>query len=320
MASCEQCGAPLTTASRGRRRHYCSRSCQARAYRARAKTRGAAHDEVTTELTAPDPAATGRSAARAGASRGESASATEGLSVPRIVAVAIRLADAHGLDGLAMRQVAAELGVATMSLYHHVRGKDELVELMVEAVFRDGADSPAAARSGSDGADPAPGAWRAGLESWARREWDLLGRHPWVLRAVTGYPPVLPPGVLADVGRLLTALVDAGLDPVTAHQAFQSASGLAEGLALLRAGIAEADRRGLTAGWRAVELPALLAQLDPETRPVQAALVGSMDATMDVEQMFEFGLARLLDGIEQFVESDGGGPAEPTATPRRSAT
>ncbi|APU22471.1 TetR/AcrR family transcriptional regulator [Actinoalloteichus sp. GBA129-24] len=227
-----------------------------------------------------------------------------GLSTPRIVAVAVWIADTHGLDALSMRQVAAELGVATMSLYHHVRGRDELVEQMVEAVFRE--DTDAAHGEGStvrhdvnlSGAD-----WRDELEAWTRREWRLLSRHRWLLRVITDFPPLLPPGLLADVERVLAALVDAGLDPITAHQAFQSASGLVEGLALLQAGTDRADRRGLTHRWRTTEVPAILERTGAKNYPLQAGLITSLDAALDVDRMLEFGLARLLDGIAHHLTS-----------------
>src|SRR3712207_868941 len=57
------------------------------------------------------------------------------LGVDRIVTSAVRLADREGLAALSMRRVAAELGVGAMSLYTHVPGKGELVDLMLDAVL-----------------------------------------------------------------------------------------------------------------------------------------------------------------------------------------
>ncbi len=57
------------------------------------------------------------------------------LTRARILDVAITIADAEGAAPLSMRRVAAELAVATMSLYHHVTDKDELLLLMTDAVF-----------------------------------------------------------------------------------------------------------------------------------------------------------------------------------------
>lgn len=57
------------------------------------------------------------------------------LSRERLVRTAIALADDGGLAAVSMRQIAAELGVATMSLYRHVRGRDELILTMADTVF-----------------------------------------------------------------------------------------------------------------------------------------------------------------------------------------
>ncbi|MFP5371046.1 MAG: TetR/AcrR family transcriptional regulator, partial [Actinomycetes bacterium] len=71
--------------------------------------------------------APGSSAARRG---GRSA-----LDAGRIVAAAVALADAEGLSAVSMRRVAAEVGVPTMTLYGHLPGKGELVDLMLDAVL-----------------------------------------------------------------------------------------------------------------------------------------------------------------------------------------
>src|SRR4051812_45530187 len=57
---------------------------------------------------------------------------SDGLTQDRIVRTAIQIADAEGSAALSMRRVAAELGVATMSIYRHVRGKDELLIAMID--------------------------------------------------------------------------------------------------------------------------------------------------------------------------------------------
>src|SRR5262249_28084642 len=56
------------------------------------------------------------------------------LTVPQIVAAAIEIADAEGLDAVSMRRVAERLNVGAMSLYRYVPGKSELLELMLDAI------------------------------------------------------------------------------------------------------------------------------------------------------------------------------------------
>src|ERR1700758_1421207 len=56
-----------------------------------------------------------------------------GLTADAIVAAAIRIADAKGLEAVSMERVARELGFTTMSLYRHVANKEELLQLMWNA-------------------------------------------------------------------------------------------------------------------------------------------------------------------------------------------
>src|SRR4051812_22729347 len=57
------------------------------------------------------------------------------LSRERVLGTAIRLADEHGLEALSMRKLADELGVAAMSLYHHLPNKDQWLDAMIDVVF-----------------------------------------------------------------------------------------------------------------------------------------------------------------------------------------
>ncbi len=84
---------------------------------------------------------------------------------------AIRIVDAEGLDALSMRRLAAELGAGTMTLYHYVRTKDELLtlvsdEVMAEVLLPEGYELP------SD--------WREAIVVVASRSRDAMRRHPWV--------------------------------------------------------------------------------------------------------------------------------------------
>ncbi|HEY1619933.1 MAG TPA: TetR/AcrR family transcriptional regulator, partial [Streptosporangiaceae bacterium] len=55
-----------------------------------------------------------------------------GLSVERIVAAAVGIADAAGLGAVSMQRVASEVGFATMALYRYVPGKTELISIMID--------------------------------------------------------------------------------------------------------------------------------------------------------------------------------------------
>src|SRR5580698_4774386 len=106
------------------------------------------------------------------------------LSLSRIVAAAVRVADADGLDAVSMGRVAAELGAAAMSLYRHVSAKEELLTLMVDAAWGDSPD-PLADGEG----------WRSGLCRWAWAMRASIKRHPWAIRIPLDGLPIMPHAV-----------------------------------------------------------------------------------------------------------------------------
>jgi len=60
-----------------------------------------------------------------------------GLSRPRVVVEAVRLADREGVDGLSMRRLADALGVGAMSLYRYVASREDLLDAMINVVFEE---------------------------------------------------------------------------------------------------------------------------------------------------------------------------------------
>ncbi|QES50864.1 TetR family transcriptional regulator [Streptomyces venezuelae] len=97
-----------------------------------------------------------------------------------IAAEAVGIADAEGIEAVSMRRVAAAVGAGTMSLYNYVPRKEDLYELMVDAVS---AEYELAAPTGD---------WRADLRGLARQARELMHRHPWLpglLSPVYGFSP-----------------------------------------------------------------------------------------------------------------------------------
>jgi AcrR family transcriptional regulator len=90
------------------------------------------------------------------------------LSRDRIVACALALVDAEGLQAVSTRRLAAELGVSGPSLYHHFRTKDEILDAVADTVC-----AQVDVSMFSDGTD-----WREALVSWARSYRAALGAHP----------------------------------------------------------------------------------------------------------------------------------------------
>jgi AcrR family transcriptional regulator len=93
----------------------------------------------------------------------------------QIAAAAVRIADTEGFDAVSMRRVAQELGAGTMTLYHYVRNKDELVMLMNDTVMGEVLVP--------DG--ELPEGWREAIAAIARRSHEAFGRHRWTLDRVT---------------------------------------------------------------------------------------------------------------------------------------
>jgi AcrR family transcriptional regulator len=229
----------------------------------------------------------------------------QGLTVERIVAAAVDLADAEGLDAVAMRRVADALEVGAMSLYTYMPGKAELIDLMLDRVYGEQLAALSTA-----------GGWRAALASRARADWALFERHPWVVRAA-GPRPTLGPNEMAVYEATLRAVDGIGLTDREMTAVVTLVAGYVSGVAR---GIAEAVAEGETHGseetwWR--ERSAVLERVfDAERFPVSTRLsaAGVFDGDPDaadylaneIRSTFEFGLERVLDGIAVLVDQRSG--------------
>jgi AcrR family transcriptional regulator len=217
-----------------------------------------------------------------------------GLHVDRIVAAAVDLADREGLPAVTMRRLAGELGVGAMTLYTHVPGKGELVDLMHDAVL------------GEVYPEPPAGGWRDRLAGVARANWDLYVRHPWAASVGAGRP-ILGPNLMRKYELELTAVDGLGLSEVEMELVLTLVGGFVRGTVggLHEKAAAERDS-GLTEDeWWAATEPHVDKVFDPERFPT-AARVGPVAGPelggYSPERSFEFGLARLLDGIAVLVE------------------
>src|SRR3954468_16406873 len=214
-------------------------------------------------------------------------SADGGLGVGTIVAAGIAVADAEGLAALSMRRVAAELGAAPMSLYRHVRDKDELLLAMMDAAI-------------AEVSLPEPPAdWRGGLELAARALWAGFRRHPWLPAALSLTRPQLLPGALTYSEWVLGVLTRAGWDPLTTFTTHLTVFTFVRGLAMNLELEAEAEAAsGLTGDeWMRSQEAALEALVADGRHPTFAGVLSGMDFDLDLDQLFEFGLQRLLAGI-----------------------
>ncbi|MCP2259980.1 transcriptional regulator, TetR family [Streptoalloteichus tenebrarius] len=230
-----------------------------------------------------------------------------GLSLGRIVDAAVTVAVRDGLAAVSMARVAADLGASTMSLYRYVAAKDELLDLMIDAVF---ATPPE---------DPRPGeGWRSALSRWTWEHRAVLRRHPWVLRVPVTGPPITPNQV-AWLEHGLRSLRDTGLTEGEKLSVIVLLSGFVRNASAQEAAVTEAAR---TAAGRAGEVASYwrtLAKLvDPQRFPEVSALIASgvTDEPDDPDADFGFGLDRVLDGIDALVRARRA-EREPTSGSRR---
>lgn len=222
-----------------------------------------------------------------------------GLSLDRIVDAAVRVAQAEGLAAVSMSRVATELGAATMSLYRYVAAKDELLMLMVDAAV--GPPPPDV---------PMPdGDWRAGVAGWMRAYFGLLRRHHWVVRVPISGPPLTPNSVAwFELG--LHALRETGLAADEKVGVILLISGFVRSEAMLNADLTEAI---LASGGEAAPIWTSYGQLlmkltDAERFPalheiIAAGVLDNEAQEQDEDEQFDFGLQRVLDGIEALVRA-----------------
>lgn len=118
-----------------------------------------------------------------------------------LAAAAIRIADAEGFEAVSMRRLAAELDAGTMTLYHYVRTKDELLTLVVDAFLGEVA-LPHGQRLPRD--------WRPAITLIARRTRDALRRHPWILDISDD--PSIGPNAMRHFDQCLQALATLDVD------------------------------------------------------------------------------------------------------------
>jgi AcrR family transcriptional regulator len=112
-----------------------------------------------------------------------------------ITAAAIAVADRGGLDAVSMRNVAAQLGTGAASLYRYVTGRDDLLDLMVDA-------TAAECRLEPPTGDPV-----ADLVTVAEGLHAVMMRHPWLPELVVTRP-ALGPGGVGVLDHVLDILAD----------------------------------------------------------------------------------------------------------------
>ncbi|WP_163509499.1 TetR/AcrR family transcriptional regulator [Fodinicola acaciae] len=203
------------------------------------------------------------------------------LSRERIVRAAIALADEHGLEAVSLRKVAAALDAGPMRLYGYLATKQELLDLLVDAVYAE--------------IRPVGDDWQSLLRSHARQLRAAARRHEW-LADLLGGRPQLGPNAMASGEAVLAGLAELDLDavmPVMAAVTAYVTGAVRREIAELRAERSTGmDERQ----WQAATGPYLRRIFASGRFPALEKVV--RDAVhLTADETFELGLDYVIDGI-----------------------
>ncbi|MEU8774534.1 TetR/AcrR family transcriptional regulator [Streptomyces sp. NPDC048606] len=213
------------------------------------------------------------------------------LSREQIVAAAVRLLDAEGLEALSMRRLGTGMGTAATSLYRHVANKDELIELVVDAVHVE-VDLP------SEGG---PEGWREALSRGAHSLRSMVLRHPWVA-SVPGRVGLAHPGPnqARMSERMLAPARDVGFPPGEAELAVRAVVSYVIGATTGEASRLSPLARGGTSGdGRSPSPPPADGESLEGHPPAKDHAAGrqGVDPARTRAEDFDYGLQRMLDGL-----------------------
>ena len=213
------------------------------------------------------------------------------LGRAQIVRAAIDLIDEEGIDALSMRKLAARLGVGVMSLYWHVDRKDDLLELVGDAIFGE-MTLP----------DEPTGDWRADLTLVANETRAVFTRHPWLLRNMGGSTHQ-GPNFIRHAEFSFGSLTLAGVAPETMIAIVSAVDSYVFGCLVSRP--VNADSSPPAHHLAEHDLTAMKSQFEcilaKGHYPALTGLMGHFTAWVEdaglEERNFRFGLECLLDGI-----------------------
>ncbi|WP_436771333.1 TetR/AcrR family transcriptional regulator [Yinghuangia sp. YIM S09857] len=224
------------------------------------------------------------------------------LDRERIVAAAVALADEGGLEAVSLRKVAARLDAGPMRLYGYISTKEELFDLMVDAVQAEILPE-IPPRTGEE---EQPADWREALRVLAHRTRHTVLRHEW-LADLLGGRPTLGPNGLAVAEATLSAL-DGLADVDTVMRAVETVAAYYTGAIRREVANLRAERAtGLSEHeWQRASGPHLTRMLATGRFPALTRAVH--DAThIDPETTFTTGLAWVLDAVAAKLPPPPGG-------------
>jgi AcrR family transcriptional regulator len=221
------------------------------------------------------------------------------LSREQIAEAALAIADAEGFEAVSMRRVASELRAGTMTLYHYVRTKDDLIALMDDALMGEVLVPD----------DELPSDWREALTLIARRSRAAFVRHHWAIDAMRAAR--LGPNGMHHFEQSVAAVSGLEIDPVEKLEIITMVDDYVFGYTIREATPSPRETE-IRAEWTRLAIAYIEQQLETGEFPHIRSLIpdeGGVAAAFEMiesaftgEDRFERGLARLLDGIELDLE------------------
>jgi AcrR family transcriptional regulator len=208
----------------------------------------------------------------------------EPLSRERVLRAAVALADQGGIGSLTMRRLGQELGVEAMSLYKHVKNKDDLLDGIVDLVVGD-IDVP-----------PAGTPWKEAMRHRAISAHELMLAHPWAaLQVMSRFN--IGPGMTRYLDATLGRLREGGFSIDGALDAWHTLDSHIYGFTLQELGLPfdVEETQQVSAD--------VLQQLPADEFPHVVEVITKIMKTGRVED-FEFGLDLILDGLERILAGE----------------
>jgi len=212
----------------------------------------------------------------------------EQLNRDRVLAAAVALADAEGVDAVSMRGLAQRLGVVPMALYKHVANKDELLDGMIDAVV--GEIEPPVSEVD----------WRTTVRRRILSARTVLLRHPWARRAMESKTTPTPI-VLAYMDSTIGMFLAGGLSVDLVHHVMHALGSRVFGFTQeLYETTPAAEVPPEVARFMAAQFPNIVAVAT--SRPHDPGSV--VGPGCDDQFEFEFTLDLFLDGVERLHRND----------------
>ncbi len=200
----------------------------------------------------------------------------------RALQVAVGLADEGGIEALSMRKLAGELGIEAMSLYYHVKNKNEILDGMVEIVVSE----MAVASADTD--------WKSALRERAYSERDVLIRHPW---AISEMDARTTQATLRYHDAIIGNLRAAGFSMPMVGHALSVVDSYVHGFALQEASLPLDPTGDISAVTEEIMAQQeMMAGTFPHLAEMGSTLILQPEYAYGNE--FDFGIGLILDGIE----------------------